>query len=116
MRLALIILIGLLIIPLGVNDSITSRSVDTDRICSLASAAYARGDYGALERELEAQFDVNQSEIRIKQDGVFVKTWSFFIEERGYFVARNKDADYTKKAEPSFEPVRGCLFRYRIAG
>lgn len=55
--------------------------------------------------------------VYVRADGLYITTWSFFIEERGVFVANAKALFKPGRGtDPQYEPVGHGVFVYRIAG
>lgn len=115
-------LVGLAVIALLIGnwlhagDLLTEYRMDTTRVCQLVGPAYSRGNYAELASELQRQLGVDQGKIRIRKDGVFVQTFGFFVHESGYFIARDRDFNFKNGGDPSFRPIKDCIFAYDIKG
>ena len=55
--------------------------------------------------------------VYVRNEGLYVTTWSFFVEERGVFILNPKVAFRPLRGtDPHYEPVGHGVFVYRIAG
>lgn len=55
--------------------------------------------------------------IRVAEEGLYIVTYSFFVEESGLFVARELDKfDWEARHDPEFLQIRGALFEYHVTG
>jgi hypothetical protein len=55
--------------------------------------------------------------VRLTDEGAYLQTHEFFVEEDGIFILRSGSTfDPPKYGDPRFEQVRGRLFRYHISG
>ncbi len=100
----------------GCSDTLDERRVDVDRLCSLSSTAFQKREFDALFSELEKQLGTVKSKMRVTDQGIFVPTKQLFVEESGYFISRPGVELRGKSADPAFELVKGCMYRYRIKG
>lgn len=84
-------------------------------LCALHVAARRSGEYSEFLSAAERELGVKRSSFRLVVDGVFVRTSGFFVEEQGFFFA-SPGAVLSRDADPSFEPLRSCIYRYKIVG
>ncbi len=98
------------------SNKINESSIDVDRLCALADAAFVKKNFGDLLPELEKQFHADAKNMRIADQGIFIPLKGRFVEESGYFLARPGANIILKVGDPVMSRVKGCLFRYRIKG
>ncbi len=98
------------------SNKINESSIDIDRLCALADAAFAKKDFSALLPSLEKEFHVDAKNMRIAEQGIFIPLKARFVEESGYFLAKPDANIILKVGDPALVRVKGCLFRYRIKG
>lgn len=57
------------------------------------------------------------SEVYRRPEGVYIRTWGYFVEEGGVFIL-DPDSSFapSRGTDPSFEPVSGSVFTYHIRG
>jgi hypothetical protein len=98
------------------SDSLDGSALDIDGLCSLSVTGHKTQDFSGLLTELERQLGVARNKIRVTGEGVFVPVKARFVEESGYFVAKPGVNVKAKGTDPAFEPIRECVYRYRIKG
>ena len=60
---------------------------------------------------------ISPKSIRVTEQGLYIVTYSFFVEESGFFVARDlAEFEWKERGDPSFVPLRDELFEYHITG
>lgn len=101
---------------IGCGDSLDGSAIEVDRLCSISNSAFVNNDFSELLSELEKQLKVERSRMRVTRDGVFIPMKSGFVEEQGYFVSKSKMDENTKGTDPSFDLLKGCVYRYKIKG
>jgi hypothetical protein len=52
----------------------------------------------------------------LADEGLYIEIWTFFVEERGYFVPRDPQWTPNRQPETDFTPIGEGVFYYRIAG
>ncbi len=113
---SLICIAALAVLAASCSNGIDESSIEVDRLCTLADAAFAKKDFVVLLPALEKQFHVPGTTMRITEQGIFIPMKTCFVEERGYFLARPGVNIILKVGDPALFRVKACLFRYRIKG
>lgn len=98
------------------SNGIDESTLEADRICALADAAFTTRNFSDVLAALEKRFPVDAKKMRITDQGIFIPVRSRFVEERGYFVARPGVNIVLKSGDPAMVRVKACVFRYRIKG
>lgn len=106
----------LFLLTSGCGESLDGSALDIDGLCSLSAAGNQTQDFSQLLEELERQLGEARDKIRVTREGVFAPVKAHFVEESGYFVARPGVDVKTRGTDPSFDPIRGCVYRYKIKG
>ena len=88
---------------------------DAENLCALHVKARDTGKHSEFLTAVARALDVEPANIRLADDGVFVETSEFFVEQQGFFIAR-PGADLRADGDPSFEHVRACIYRYKVVG
>jgi hypothetical protein len=54
--------------------------------------------------------------VYVAEEGLYVVTWSSFVQERGLFVPRDPDFVPEVGADPSYVAIRNGVYAYRVKG
>jgi hypothetical protein len=74
---------------------------------------------GRVERSVwpESFAAISPKSVRATKEGLYIATYSFFVEESGFFVARDlAEFAWKERGDPWFVQIRDELFEYRITG
>jgi len=60
---------------------------------------------------------ISPKSVRVTEQGLYIVTYSFFVEESGFFVARNLAGfEWKERGDPAFVQIREELFEYHVTG
>ena len=96
-------------------------SMSNARAQAVASAAAALLREGsnsdvppeAWSPELRA---LNPKAVRVDNEGVYVVTGGWFVEEAGFFVPRHPETFVPVDGDPEYKRIHGAVFSYRVRG
>jgi len=74
---------------------------------------------GPVERSVwpESFAAVSPKSVRVTEQGLYIVTYSFFVEESGFFVARElAEFEWKQRVDPAFMQIRDELFEYHVTG
>jgi|KBSSwiStaDraftv2_1062776.scaffolds.fasta_scaffold900089_2 hypothetical protein len=68
---------------------------------------------GKWSPELRA---LNPKAVRVDNEGVYVVTGGWFVEEAGFFVPRHPETFVPVDGDPEYKRIHGAVFSYRVRG
>jgi hypothetical protein len=74
---------------------------------------------GPLPREVwpASVVAISPKAVRVGTDGLYITTWSLFVQERGIFIPNAKgNASASRGSDPELQPLSNGVFSYKIAG
>jgi hypothetical protein len=100
-----------------VVPNLDAATVDT--ILSDARLVLRSAPVGPLERSdwPESITAISPESVRVTDEGLYIVTYSFFVEESGFFVARDlAHFEWKQRGDPTFVQIRDALFEYHVTG
>jgi hypothetical protein len=91
----------------------------TETILVDAQLILDNASIGTLERSAwpESFSTLSPKAVRVAEEGLFIVTYSFYVEESGIFVPRDlAEFEWEPRSDPSFLPIGGGLFEYHFTG
>ncbi len=93
--------------------------VETQALAREVAPLLARHAPGPLARELwpASVVALSPQGVRVGADGLYITTWSLFVQERGIFIPNaNGNTRAGRGSDPEFQPLGNGIFFYKIAG
>ncbi|KAB2934247.1 MAG: hypothetical protein F9K24_04270 [Leptonema illini] len=62
--------------------------------------------------------DLGPSRVYLRDEGLYIVTFSFFVEEHGFFIPRpkNNENNLSENGDPSYKHIGNGVYRFRIKG
>ena len=101
-----------------VQNNISHKKLDIKNIqtlCNNIDFFYKKDDLNSIVNLLHSRLQISKSNIRISEEGVFIKTKEFFVEEEGLFFSFTTPQNNIN-GDPSFYHINGCVSSYIIKG
>lgn len=83
------------------------------------SVLAGQGETGALPRDQwpDVLGELEPEQVRVEEGGLFIQTWSFFVEARGYWIpADGASVDTIPGRDPQYRRIADDLYWCEIKG
>ena len=94
-------------------------ALETEALAREVPPLLTRHAPGTLPRELwpVSVVAISPKAVRVGTDGLYITTWSLFVQERGIFIPNaNDNASTSRGSDPELQPLSNGVFSYKISG